>query len=194
MEFDQIVTTGLVALFGGTLLWAAIGAIVGRWQGFEVGLGTGMILFGLTGLAVAAWLGWTLWGGAEPAREQIGLVGVFGAFGGFGALGGGIVLSSALEARQPREPTPVAAWRAWLATACTVSGNLSILAGFVIGLVLDEQVLRGTHTTFRSVSLACACWWLATAVGGRLRLSQTLYFALIGGGFYLASASLRLFG
>ena len=61
MAFDDIVPTGLVALFGGALLWAAIGALVGRYQGFQVGIATGMILFGLTGLTVAAWLAWLLW-------------------------------------------------------------------------------------------------------------------------------------
>lgn len=196
MAFDDVVTTGIVALFGGALAWAAVGALVGRFQGFQVGVGTGMMLFGLTGLGIAGWLAWLLWGvaTAAPERDQIGLVGFFGAFGGFGLLGGGVILASELESRRPREPAPVAAWRARLATACTVSGNLAILAGFVMGLVLDEDMVRGTLTTFRSVTLACACWWLATLLGGRLQASQTLFFALLGGGFYLAAESLRLFG
>jgi hypothetical protein len=197
MGFDQIVTTGLVALFGGALLWAAIGALVGRFQGFEVGVGTGMILFGITGLVFAAWLAWTLWGGGGPAvpeTNQIGLVGVFGAFGGFGALGGGIVLSSALEARRPSATQPVAPWRAKYAMALTVSGNLVLLAGVVLGLVFDDDMVRGTHTMFRSVTIACACWFVASALGGGLKLAQALFFALLGGGFYLASESLRLFG
>ena len=82
------------------MLWAAIGALVGRFQGFQVGVATGMILFGLTGLGFAGWLAWLLWGpGVEvaPGRDQIGMAGVFGAFGGFGALGGGVVLASELE-------------------------------------------------------------------------------------------------
>lgn len=197
MAFDDIVTTGIVALFGGALLWAGVGALVGRFQGFQVGFGTGMILFGLTGLAFAAWLAWMLWGAgatAAPATDQNGLVGFFGAFGGFGLLGGGVVLASELESRRPREPQPVAPWRARLATACTVSGNLAILIAFVLGLVLDDDMVRGTHTTFRGITLACGCWWLATVFGGRLSVSQTLFFALLGGGFYLASESLRLFG
>ena len=68
MSFDDIVTTGLVGLFGGTLVWAAVGTLVGRFQGFQVGVATGMILFGLTGLGFAGWLAWLLWGpGAEVA-------------------------------------------------------------------------------------------------------------------------------
>ncbi|MCW5664806.1 MAG: hypothetical protein KIT35_13300 [Piscinibacter sp.] len=196
MAFDDVVTTGIVALFGGALLWAAVGALVGRFQGFQVGVAAAMMLFGLTGLGMAGWLAWLLWGGGGvgPGRDQIGLVGFFGAFGGFGLLGGGVILASELESRRPREPQPVAPWRARLATACTVSGNLAILIAFVLGLVLDDDMIRGTHTTFRGVTLACACWWLATVFGGRLRVSQTLFFALLGGGFYLASESLRLFG
>jgi hypothetical protein len=169
MGFDQIVTTGLVALFGGALLWAAIGALVGRFQGFEVGVGTGMILFGITGLVFAAWLAWTLWGG-------------------------GVVLASALEARRPSATQPVAPWRAKYAMALTVSGNLVLLAGVVLGLVFDDDMVRGTHTMFRSVTIACACWFVASALGGGLKLAQALFFALLGGGFYLASESLRLFG
>ena len=110
MGFDDIVTTGLAALFGGALLWAAIGALVGRFQGFDVGVATGMILFGLTGLVFAAWLAWILWGpGAdmELGPSQIGMVGVFGAFGGFGALGGCVVLASELEKRRARPAQPV---------------------------------------------------------------------------------------
>ena len=108
MGFDDVVTTGLVALFGGALLWAAIGALVGRFQGFDVGIATGMILFGLTGLAFAGWLAWMLWGpGAdmELGQSQIGIVGVFGAFGGFGALGGCVILASEFEKRRAR-PAP----------------------------------------------------------------------------------------
>lgn len=197
MGFDQIVTTGLVALFGGALLWAAIGALVGRFQGFEVGVGAGMILFGITGLVFSAWLAWVLWGPGGPAvpeTNQIGLVGVFGAFGGFGALGGGVVLSSALEARRPSAQKAVAAWRARYATAFTVSGNLVLLAGVVLGMVFEDDVVRGTHTMFRSVTIACACWFVASALGGVLKLAQALFFVLLGGGFYLASESLRLFG
>ena len=197
MSFDDIVTTGLVALFGGALLWAAIGALVGRFQGFQVGIATGMILFGLTGLGCAGWLAWLLWGpGAEvaPGRDQIGLVGVFGAFGGFGALGGGVVLASELEQRRPRAPKPVSAWRAQLATACTVSGNLVLLGSVVMGLVMEDEVMRGTFTIFRGVTIACGCWFAASVLGQGLKLFHALFFLLLGGGFYLAAQSLRLFG
>ena len=196
MEFDGIVTTGLVALFGGALLWAAIGALVGRFQGFQVGIATGMILFGLTGLAFAAWLAWLLWGpGSEPPeREQIGLVGVFGAFGGFGALGGGAVLASELEQRRPRPPKTVSRTRTGLALSCTVAGNLVLLWGVVMGLVLEDDLMRGTFTVFHSVTIACGCWFAASVLGGGLRMFQAFFFLLLGGGFYLAAQSLRRFG
>ena len=197
MGFDDVVTAGLVALFGGALAWAAIGALVGRFQGFQVGIATGMILFGLTGLVVAGWLAWLLWApGADAALspEQIGLVGVFGAFGGFGALGGGVILASELERRHPRPPKPVSAARAHLATAFTVSGNLVLVGGVVIGLVLDDDVTRGTFDIFRSIAIACACWFVASVLGQGLKLASALFFLLLGGGFYLAAQSLRLFG
>ena len=198
MGFDQVVTTGLVALFGGAVLWAAIGALVGRFQGFEVGIATGMILFGLTGLAFAAWLAWLLWGpGADgaPDRDQIGLVGVFGAFGGFGALGGSVVLASELEKRRPRAAkTPVSRARTGWSVTLIVAANLVLLWGVVVGLVMDDDNLRGAQTMFRSVTVSCACWFVASIVGGTAGLAQSLIYLLVGGGFYLAAASIDLFG
>lgn len=196
MLFDDVVTTGLVALFGGALVWAALGAIVGHFKGFQVGLGVGMMLFGLTGLSVAGWLAWLLWaaGGASPSRDQLGLVGVFGAFGGFGLLGGGVILASELESRRPRAPRPVPPWRALLATGFTVAGHFSAWGSLVGSGFLDVSAEEGTLIAFRGVALGCACWWLATLAGGRASVATTLFFALLGGGFYLAAASLALFG
>jgi hypothetical protein len=197
MSFDDVVTTGLVALFGGALLWAAIGALVGRFQGFNVGIATGMILFGLTGLAFAAWLAWRLWGpGADgdPGRDQIGLVGVFGAFGGFGALGGSAILAGEMEQRRPRRAKPVSRMRTGLSLAFIVAANLVLLGGVVRGLVMEEDVVRGTFIMFHSVTIACAAWFVASVLGGGARLFQALIYLLVGGGFYLAAQSLRLFG
>jgi len=197
MSFDDVVTTGLVALFGGALLWAAIGALVGRFQGFNVGIATGMILFGLTGLAFAAWLAWRLWGpGADgdPGRDQIGLVGVFGAFGGFGALGGGAVLASELEQRSPPAAKPVSRMRTGLSRAFVVAANLVLLGGMVWGLVVEDDVVRGAFITFHSVTIACAGWFVASILGGGAKIFQALIYLLVGGGFHLAAQSLRLFG
>ena len=197
MGFDDIVTTGLAALFGGALLWAAIGALVGRFQGFDVGIATGMILFGLTGLVFAAWLAWILWGpGAdmELGPSQIGMVGVFGAFGGFGALGGCVVLASELEKRRARPARPVSRARTGVSVAFIVAANLVLLWGVVTGLVMDEDNLRGAQTMFRSVTVSCACWFVASVIGGTARLSQALIYLLVGGGFYLAARSIDLFG
>jgi len=195
MGFDEIVTTGLVALFGGALLWAAIGALVGRFQGFNVGIATGMILFGLTGLAFAAWLAWRLWGpGADGDRNQIGIVGVFGAFGGFGLLGGSAVLASELEQRRPRPARTVSRTRTGVSLALVVAANLVLLGGIVRGLVMEDDVMRGTFIMFHSVTISCACWFVASIVGGGAKIFQALIYLLIGGGFYLAAESLKLFG
>ena len=197
MSLDDIVNTGLLALFGGTLVWVAIGALVGRFQGFNVGLATGMILFGLTGLGFAGWLAWLLWGpGADgaPGPDQIGIVGAFGAFGGFGALGGTVVLTHELERRHPRATKPVSARRAGLATVLVALGNLVLIGGAVMGMVIDDDLMRGSITTFSSVTLACCVWFAASVVGRRLKLYQVLILVLVGGGFYLAAESMRLFG
>jgi hypothetical protein len=194
MSFENIVTTGLVALFGGALLWAAIGALVGRFKGFDVGIATGMILFGLTGLVFAGWLAWMLWGpGAdmELGPSQIGMVGVFGAFG---ALGGSVVLASELEKRRARGVQPVSRARTGGSVAFIVVANLVLLWGVVTGLVMDEDNLRGAQTMFRSVTVSCACWFVASVIGGAARLSQALIYLLVGGGFYLAARSIDLFG
>lgn len=197
MGFDDLATTGLAALFGGAILWAAIGALVGRFQGIDVGIATGMILFGLTGLTFAAWLAWLLWGpgaDAEPGRNQIGMVGVFGAFGGFGALGGAVVLASEFEKRRPRPARPVSRTRTGWSVTLIVAANLVLLWGVVAGLVMDEDNLRGARTMFRSVTVSCVCWFAASIVGGTARLSHPLTYLLLGGGFYLAAESIDLFG
>ena len=196
MSFDDVVTTGLVALFGGALLWAAVGALVGRLQGFDVGIATGMILFGLTGLAFAGWLAWLLWGpGADMERgpNQIGLVGVFGAFGGFGALGGSVVLASELEKRRARPEPPVSRARKDWSVSLVVVANLVLLWGVVAGLVMDDDNARGAQTMFRSVTVSCGCWLVASLIGGVGRVSQALIYLLVGGGFYLAAESIDLF-
>lgn len=56
LHVDDIVTWGLVALFGGALLHGLLGALVGWLKGAEAGIMTGLLLFGLTGLGAAAWL------------------------------------------------------------------------------------------------------------------------------------------
>ena len=192
MSFDDIVTTGLAALFGGTLIWAPIGVLVGRSQGFSVGFATGMILFGLTGLVFAAWLAWLLWGpGAdlEIGTKQIGIVGVFGAFGGFGALGGATVIASELEKRRPQKPVPRR--HTGLYVALTAAGNVVLLGGVLTMAFAGDG---GHAAMFRSVVIACACFFAATLFKGGSKLFHLLFFVLLGGGFYLAAQSLRLFG
>lgn len=197
IDYEQTVATGIVALFGGALVWAAIGALVGRFQGFQVGAATGMMLFGCTGLAAAGWLAWGLWGplaDGAPSRDQIGVVGVFGAFGAFGLLGGGVVLSDELERRHPRPRKAVSARRAGLASAFNVSGTLAMLGGFGLGIAMDDDAVRGTLVTFRGVAVACACWFVAGVLRQGFRMSALLFFLVLGGGFWLAAVSLKWFG
>ncbi|MBX3603672.1 MAG: hypothetical protein KF788_00295 [Piscinibacter sp.] len=271
--FEQIVTMGLLALFGGLLLWVPIGLLVGRFRGFEAGVGTGMMLFGLTGLGAGGVLAWYLFQASEEhvllrraceavevedagsvpysrdefelvvpdgrrlrlevepypgrcsdraddepvrlrvaraalavpgdapvaaerivdPRQGVGLIGVFGAFGGFGLLGGGVITASAFESRRTREPTPVSPGRAQLATALTTSGHFVLIGCLAIPWVLGWETERAVHYTFRGVAIACACWWAATVAGGRHSLAQTLFFLLMGGGFYLAALSVKFF-
>lgn len=272
--FDQIVTMGLAAMFGGLLLWVPIGGIVGRFHGFEIGAGTAMLLFGLTGLAFAAWLAWYLYasstevqamrvgcitvpaetpGGvaasqdeftierapgkllalrskpaAEPCTQRrdderqtlrvpkaamahgsdgpveveritdpvqgAGLVGVFGAFGGFGFLGGGVLLASRLErSGGPREGAPVAPWREELARGLVIVGNLVFLVSLLGAGFMDWSVERSIAFAFRGVAVSCACWAASMAARRQLRVSTVLFFLLLGGGFYLAAASVKLF-
>lgn len=273
--FDQIVTAGLAALFGGMLLWVPIGAVVGRFQGFEIGAGTAMVLFGLTGLSFAAWLAWYLYvdstevqalrvgcitqpadtpGGAMTSQDEFtierapgrlltlrtlpaaqpcdqrrdderqtlrvpraamahgsasavpveritdpvqgaGLIGVFGAFGGFGFLGGGVLIASRLErSRSPREPTPVAPWREELARGFVIIGNLVFVASLLGAGFMDWSAERSIAFAFRGVAVSCACWAASMAARRQLRVSTVLFFVLLGGGFYLAAASVKLFG
>jgi hypothetical protein len=76
----------------------------------------------------------------------------------------------------------------------TIGGSLVLIGGIVRGLALDDDVMRGTLVTFHSVTIACGFWFAAPVLGHGLKLSQALFFLLLGGGFYLAAASLRLFG
>ncbi|WP_399681090.1 DUF3592 domain-containing protein [Xenophilus sp.] len=58
---DALVTRWLLAFFGACVLGPALGALVGRWAGFSVGVAIGTLVIGLTGLTgagVAVWEGW----------------------------------------------------------------------------------------------------------------------------------------
>jgi hypothetical protein len=70
MGFEQIVSLGLAALFGGLLLWLPIGAVAARFFGFQVGVGVGALLFGLTGLAAAGTLAWYVFRTTTEVQAQ----------------------------------------------------------------------------------------------------------------------------
>ena len=40
----------------------------------------------------------------------------------------------------------------------------ALLWGVVTGLVMDEDNLRGAQTMFRSVTVSCACWFVASVI------------------------------
>jgi hypothetical protein len=197
MGFDDVLTTGLLALFGGAVVWAAIGALVGRFHGFEVGIATGMILFGLTGLAFAGWLAWLLWGPAptwssDRARSAWSACSAPSAASARWAARWCCRASSrsAGRGRPGRCRGRAPAGRSRL----IVVANLVLLWGVVVGLVMDDDNLRGAQTMFRSVTVSCGCWFVASLIGGTARISQALIYLLLGGGFYLAAGSIDLFG
>lgn len=288
--FDQIVTLGIAALFGGLLLWLPIGFVVGRFVDGTAGIATGMLLFGLTGLGSGAWLAWhvhvetavvtlprtsceSVRRDADGAGDQVAaqhrevfdlrvppsaegvasaapvrrlvtepvaapcadgavtarlryrladlragraevrarredderqapmLIGVFGAFGGFGVLGGLVLWLSSLRDRGRLRPPPahgsmppVAGWRQRLGLAFTVSGNLVLFGSFALALFGEEHlgVERGTRFMFNAVAASCVCWVLASWLRRRLTAEGLLIFVIVGGGFALAAASLRL--
>lgn len=54
VHLEQLLMLGLVALFGGVLVHVPVALLVGRWKGGDAGITTGLLMFGLTGLAAAA--------------------------------------------------------------------------------------------------------------------------------------------
>jgi hypothetical protein len=276
-DLDGIVSLGILALFGGLLLWLPLGWLVARRYGFTAGVGSAMILFGLTGCGFGLWLAglvflhtsvatlartaceavapdpmmtkphersrevftlvqggarWRLvtepaWGpcradrpearlryrsaalvpGAaevaarieNDARQAPMLVGVFGAFGGFGLLGGLVLVLSAARdrgaiGREREDMPPLPAWRRRAGIAFTMAGNLGLVAAIVIMTFFEERVgglVWGTHQLFRAAGIACACWIVAAALRRKLTIEGLLTFVIIGGGFWLAAASLE---
>lgn len=274
--FEQMVGIGLASLFGGMLIWVPLGAVIGRFKGFEIGAGTALMLFGSTGLAFAALVAWYLFhettevelvrsgcseliapagrrggtsqdlfqlktasgatltlrepgvrgtcaerlddqpvrlrlrksalvpgaAGADPLdvdriddpRQGVALVGVFGAFGGFGFLGGAILISSTLESRRRSAPEKtISPLRHRLATALNLSANFGLLGSIFFGEAMDWSAGQSVNFVFRAVTVACVLWAAAFALRGRMTVSTVLFFVLIGGGFYLAAASARLY-
>jgi hypothetical protein len=206
MGFEQQVTWGLAALFGGLPLWALVGWLASRVRGsFESGAGTALLLFGLTGLGAAVSIAWFIHGhpdavaALEDPRQPYAMVGVFGAFGGFGLLGGGVLLASGTRQRRERlgtirEPAPVSAERERWGTSFTIAGNLAIMGCAIATALLDLSALRGTTLMFSGVVAGCACFLVAFACKGRLTLEAALILLLVGGGFALALAGLHYLG
>lgn len=60
-DTEGLIALGVFAMFGSLLVHGVVAAVVARVRkSFEAGLAMGMVLFGLTGLAIAASLAWVL--------------------------------------------------------------------------------------------------------------------------------------
>ncbi|MCW5634128.1 MAG: hypothetical protein KIT17_12405 [Rubrivivax sp.] len=58
-DSETLYACAIATMFASLLPWGLVGAIVGRVAAsFEVGLGTAMVLFGVTGLLLGAGVGW----------------------------------------------------------------------------------------------------------------------------------------
>ncbi len=205
MPFEQLVSLGLLALFGSVPPAALIGWLVARRRGFETGAGVALEIFGAAGLGAA--LAVAVFIAVSPAavaalddpRQPYAMVGVFGAFGGFGVLGGGVLLAGAARRRREQlgpvpAAAPVGAERARWGRSFTIAGNLAIVGCALASGLLDLDAVRATTLMFGGVVAGCACFLVAFACHGRLTLELALTLLLIGGGFALALASLRYLG
>lgn len=54
LQLEDLLLAGVGTLFGGVLVAAAVGALVGRWRGGTAGLGTALLMWGVGNLLVAA--------------------------------------------------------------------------------------------------------------------------------------------
>jgi hypothetical protein len=54
LHLEDLLLAGVGTLFGGLLVAAAVGALVGRWRGGTVGLSTALLMWGVGNLLVAA--------------------------------------------------------------------------------------------------------------------------------------------
>lgn len=62
-DTERLFALGIAAMFGSALLHGLIGVVVGRVAGtFEAGASAGMILFGLTALAIGVVVAWVVFG------------------------------------------------------------------------------------------------------------------------------------
>ena len=190
MSFDDIVTTGL-------------GRPVRRCAGVGRDRRAGRSLPGLSGRHghrddlvrrpghrnFAGWLVWLLWGpGAEvaPGRDQIGVAGAFGAFGGFGGAG-----RRRGAGQRARTAAPARA-EAGVSLSRQPGHRLHGVGQPGAAGRRRDGPGHGGGRDARHVSstawAACGCWFAAASVLGQgLKLVQTLFFLLLGGGFYLAA-------
>ena len=78
-----------------------------------------------------------------------------------------------------------------MVAGCLLGAGIAGAFGQAVGAIGTGQAKA--VIVFRAVTVACVLWAAAFALRGRMTVSTVLFFVLIGGGFYLAAASARLF-
>lgn len=126
---------------------------------------------------------------------------VFVAFGSFGLLGGLVMLAQLrADARRARlgpaadAPPAVAPARAAAARWFTLTGSVLVLVAGVATVFSSDDGLVSTFRLFESIAVACACYALAFALRGVLRLETFLILLIIGAGFGAAGWSVLVTG
>ena len=146
-------------------------------------------------------------GGTVPAEVETDLRApqaapwVFVAFGGFGLLGGLVMLAQwRADARRARlgpgsdAPPAVSPGRSALAGWFILTGNVLVLVAGIATVFSGDGGLVSTFRLFESIAVACACYTLAFALRGVLRLETFLILLIIGGGFGAAGWSVLVMG
>ena len=189
-------TIGLLMLFGAAGIGLQLGALVGWRSRFEWGVACGLLCIAAGGLGGALHVAWAIIHGTMPAvedpRQPWAMVGVLCAFGGFGLLAG---LFFVLQARaESSPPRPVSAaepvlspWRRRLGNSVMQAGNISLLAGMLIGGFDGGSVERSLAICFGTAAFACTEYLVAFSLLRRVSGQVALILLIVGGGCGLAA-------
>jgi hypothetical protein len=126
---------------------------------------------------------------------------VFVAFGSFGLLGGLVMLAQLrADARRARlgpaadVPPAVGPGRTAAARWFTLTANVLVLVAGIGTVFSGDEGQVSAFRLFESIAVACACYALAFALRGVLRLETFLILLIIGGGFGAAGWSVLVPG